>query len=148
MGAVAAILAASESSQSVEAVIADSPFDTLRETVARHTQLFLKIPARPFSDLFIWNLTRKAEFRADQLNTLEACSALKNIPVLLIYGERDPRMTSEVAERLYNSIPYPRKRLVFFENAGHGGSFDSAPKRYVDCILDFLDEFKGRQVYQ
>lgn len=140
MGAVASIFAATESPQSVEAIIADSPFDTLVDTVGRHTELFLQIPTRPFSDIFIWNLTREAEFSADQLDTIRAVSTLNELPVLLLYGERDSRMARNVATNLYEAIPTVRKRLLFFENADHGGAFDSAPEEYVDAILGFLSD--------
>jgi len=138
MGAVASIMAVHESAESVKAIIADSPFDNLVATVGRHTRIFLGLPAQPFSSMFIWNLTRKANFQADHLDTVSAFSSLKNVPVLLIYGEDDPRMTGEVARKLFEAIPYPRKQLIFFENAGHGASFDSAPRRYVDSIVSFL----------
>ena len=138
MGAVASILAAHQGAQSVEAIIADSPFDTLVETVERHTRIFLGLPARPFSDMFIWNLTREADFQAGQLNTVAALKSLEKVPVLLIYGEADRRMTGTVARKLYKAIACPHRRLVFFEGAAHGGSYASAPEKYVTCIVDFL----------
>jgi pimeloyl-ACP methyl ester carboxylesterase len=140
MGAVASILAAGETAQTVTAIIADSPFDELSETIGRHTQIFLGLPRRPFSDLFIWNLTREADFEAGQLNTLAEFESLVKTPVLLIYGEADQRMTANVARRLYDAIPWPEKKLVFFEGAGHGGSFASAPDEYIHSIVDFLSQ--------
>jgi pimeloyl-ACP methyl ester carboxylesterase len=144
MGAVASILAAGETIQTVTAIIADSPFDDLSETIGRHTQILLGLPRRPFSDLFIWNLTREADFEAGQLNTIAEFESLVKTPVLLIYGEADQRMTANVARRLYNAIPWPEKKLVFFEGAGHGGSFASAPDEYIHSIVDFLSEH-GRE---
>jgi esterase/lipase len=47
-------------------------------------------------------------------------------------------MTREVARNLYSAIPHSDKKLVFFEGADHGGAFDSAPEKYVKCIVDFL----------
>ena len=138
MGAVASIFAASDSADSIEAVIADSPFDTLKATVGRHTELFLNLPARPFSDMFIWNLEREAEFQADRLNTMSSFAGLQKMPVLLLYGKSDQRMTRDVAKDLYEAIPHSHKELVFFQGAGHGGAFDSAPEKYVKCIVDFL----------
>jgi pimeloyl-ACP methyl ester carboxylesterase len=137
MGAVASIFATKESVESVAAVVADSPFDTLVETVARHTEHYLKIPSRPFSDVFIWNLTREADFSADQLNTVAAVSRV-TVPVLLIYGENDLRMTEEVAKELHNAVSSSQKQLVFFEGAGHGDAYETDPEAYVNCIVDFL----------
>jgi len=138
MGAVASIFAARDSRDSIAAIIADSPFDTLEDTVGRHTQLFLNLPARPFSDMFIWNLARLAEFQARRFNTLSSFASLRGVPVLLLYGKSDQRMTREVAGSLYSAIPHSDKKLVFFEGADHGGAFDSAPEEYVKCIVDFL----------
>lgn len=140
MGAVASIFAAYDSRDSVEAIIADSPFDTLARTVGRHTELFLNLPARPFSDVFIWNLEREAEFQADRVNTMSSFAGLQKVPVLLLYGKSDQRMTGEMARNLYSAIPHSHKKLVFFDGAGHGGAFESAPGKYVKCIVDFLSE--------
>lgn len=139
MGAVATILAAAESSGSIAAVVADSPFESLEGTVKHHVRLFLGIPATPFSEVFIWNLARLGQFDPRQANTLVALSNLDR-PVLLIYGSEDQRMPEAVAQQIYESVGSHQKQLVFFDGARHGQAFESDPGRFVSVVENFLCE--------
>lgn len=139
MGAVAVIEAASEMEDSVRAVVADSPFASLSETVARHTRLYLKLPSFPFAHLFTWNFCRLGGFQAADLRPIDSLAGFHAIPVLLLYGSADERMPSDVANQLYRTIPTPDKQLLFFDNAGHGAAFRSHPQEYIHAVLSFLE---------
>ncbi|MGH9338922.1 MAG: alpha/beta hydrolase [Acidobacteriota bacterium] len=138
MGAVAAIHAAAELQSRPSAIIADSPFASLDETVARHVTLFLGLPAFPFANVFIWNLTRMSGFDGTRLNTEQALRGLQPVPILLLYGEHDPRMPESMARQLFKAIPHQSKQLVFLEGAGHA-PYTSDPDRYLKTVLKFLD---------
>ncbi len=138
MGASATLEAGPEFGPEVVAIVADSPFLSLRETVDRHVGLFVGLPAFPFANVFIWNLTRINGFQADQLNAAEAVARMRPIPTLLIYGADDNRMPAATAEAVFQAIPHAKKELVFFEGAGHGAAWRSDPDRYLRVIVDFL----------
>lgn len=138
MGAVSCLMAAPEVEEKLAAVVADSPFLSLRETIRRHTWLVLSLPAFPFVDIFVWNFTRVGDFSETDLNAVKAAAKLREVPILLIYGERDRRMPETVAQAFFSEIDSPRK-LVFFPKAGHGRSFRSDPGRYVKEVVDFLN---------
>ena len=87
MGAVAVIHAASDFQQDLEAIIADSPFQSLNETVDHHTRM-LAVPSFPFADIFVWNFTRITQYAPEDLNTIEALRRLDEVPVLLILQQR------------------------------------------------------------
>lgn len=138
MGAVASLMAAAESPEGIVGLIADSPFETLRETVSRHAWLFLSVPSFPFADLFVWNLSRLGSFDPADLDTLAAAMQLKETPILFIYGREDRRMPAKVAENLLAAAASPHKRLVFFDGARHGGAFKARPDLYVKIVGEFL----------
>ncbi len=138
MGAVAAIHAAADLGGVLEAIVADSPFSNLRETVAHHTSLILHLPAFPFEDLFVWNLTRIGGFRADELDTVRAVQMADPVPVLLIYGANDRRMPKPTARAVFEAVPHPGKRIVFFEGATHGAAYRIDPDLYLETVLNFL----------
>lgn len=140
MGAVACILAAPEIEPPVSAIIADSPFRNLHETVSRHVWIFLKIPSFPFSNVFSWNLARLAGFEADEHDSISALQKVPQVPVLLIYGRNDTRMPEETAQAVYAGASSARKDLVFFEDAGHGGAYEVHPERFIQTVLNFLDQ--------
>lgn len=138
MGAVAAIHAAVDCQQDLDGVIADSPFQNLKETVAQHTGLLLNLPSFPFVDVFVWNLARTNGISADDLDTVKAFERVPGLATLLIYGGEDRRMPPATARRIFDSITDPKKRLVIFESARHGAAYRSNPKRYMKASLDFL----------
>ncbi len=138
MGAVAAIQAAGDFQQDLEAIIADSPFRSLDATISYHTESMIGLPSFPFADLFVWNLTRINGYQPEDLNTLEALQGLDAIPVLLMYGEEDRRVTASAVKEIYEAIPHGQKKVVFFENATHGAAYRISPDLYLSTILDFL----------
>ncbi len=139
MGAVAIIHAADAFQQDLEAIIADSPFQSLNETVAHHTGM-LALPSFPFADLFVWNFTRITQYSAEDLNTLEALGRLDEIPVLLIYGKEDRRLPPSGIQNIFDAIPSAKKKLVLFEDAFHGAAYRIDPELYVEKVIEFLGE--------
>jgi len=140
MGAVAAIHAAGDFQQDLEAVIADSPFRSLNETISYHTESMLALPSFPFADIFVWNFTRINGYQPEDLNTLKALQGLDAIPVLLIYGREDSRVPASAAQEIFEAIPDGKKKIVFFENATHGAAYRMSRDLYLNTILDFLGE--------
>ena len=138
MGAVAIIHAADAFQQDLEAIIADSPFQSLNETVAHHTGM-LALPSFPFADLFVWNFTRITQYSAEDLNTLEALGRLDEIPVLLIYGKKDRRLPPSGIQNIFDSIPSAKKKLLLFEDAFHGVAYRINPELYVEKVVEFLE---------
>ena len=138
MGAVAAIHAAVDCQQDLNGIIADSPFQNLKETVAQHTGLLLNLPSFPFADVFVWNLARTNEISADDLDTVKAFGRVRGVAALLISGGEDRRMPPATARRIFDSISHPNKKIVLFEGARHGAAYRSNPKRYMKASFDFL----------
>jgi len=138
MGAVAIIHAADAFQQDLEAIIADSPFQSLNETVAHHTGM-LALPSFPFADLFVWNFTRITQYSAEDLNTREALGRLDEIPVLLIYGKEDRRLPPSGIQNIFDSIPSAKKKLLLFEDAFHGAAYRINPELYVEKVVEFLE---------
>ena len=137
MGAVTVIHAAGGFQQDLEAIIADSPFQSLNETVAHHTGM-LALPSFPFADLFVWNFTRITQYAAEDLNTREALRRLDEIPVLLIYGKEDRRLPPSGIQNIFDAIPSAKKKLILFENATHGAAYRINPELYVETLVEFL----------
>lgn len=139
MGAVAVLHAAPDLECDIEAIITDSPFLSLEETVAHHTDLVLGLPSFPFADLFIWNLTRIGGYTQADLNTPKALKKIREVPILLIYGRDDRRTPAAAARVIFDAIPHRRKRIVFFEGATHGAAYRSDPEKYLKEMVEFLE---------
>ena len=143
MGAVASIHAARDLGNDLLGVVADSPFLSLRETVENHIRLFLRVPPFPFADLFIWNLTRMAHFDAEDLDTARALRRVHGVPILLIYGKKDRRMSPETAQTILAAVGDGRKKMLRFDQAGHGAAYRSNPTEYLEEVDSFLRECSG-----
>ena len=84
------------------------------------------------------NLTRIGGFRADELDTVRAVQMADPVPVLLIYGANDRRMPKPTARAVFEAVPHPGKRIVFFEGATHGAAYRIDPDLYLETVLNFL----------
>jgi pimeloyl-ACP methyl ester carboxylesterase len=140
MGAVATLQAASESS-GYAALILDSPFASIRETIVDHSWLFFKLPRFTFPPFFIFWFERFAGFDVDQVNSHAAMARVQPVPLLMIASQGDRRMRPEVARQLFEESRSPFKKIkVFGKDAGHGAAARLHPGEYATLLISFLDK--------
>ncbi len=134
MGAVA-VLRAAVLEPDVRAVVAEAPFDTYRNTVARHAWLLYRIPRwLPLIPLSIAVAERRAGFDADEIDAVAAARALR-APLLLIADGADQRMPEPVVRRVFEAHR-GTKTLWVAPGAPHVGAvLDSS---YWPRVLGFL----------
>jgi len=140
MGAVATLRAASESN-GYAALILDSPFASIRETIADHAWLFFKLPRFTFPPFFLFWFQRFAGFDVDQVDSHTAMTRVQPVPLLMISSQGDRRMRPEVARRLFEESRSPVKKIeIFGQDAGHGAAARLHPEQYAALIVGFLDK--------
>jgi pimeloyl-ACP methyl ester carboxylesterase len=143
MGAVATLEAAAQSKE-YSALILDSPFSSLQETIADHTWLFLGLPRYPFAPFFLFWFQRLAGYDPRQVNSHQAMSRVQPVPLLIIGSEGDRRIPSEVARSLYRESRSRMKKLeIFGPEVGHGAAARLHPEAYARLLLNFLDSALG-----
>jgi pimeloyl-ACP methyl ester carboxylesterase len=138
MGAAAAILSARETPD-VAAVIADSPFGSIEETVDHHVTLFLGLPRFPFATALLWFLELRGGFDRRDFDVRKAAAVLGDRPLLVIAGEADSRMPPELQRAIFEASPSPKSRFEVFEGAGHGAAYRTDSERYQRVVNEFLD---------
>lgn len=120
MGAVAALRAAAEEAD-VRAVVAEAPFDTYRETTARHARLFYHVPGwLPLVPITVAFAEWRAGFDADEVDAVAAARSTR-APLLAIVDGADPRMPEATVRRVWDAHPGP-KRLWVAPEADHVGA--------------------------
>lgn len=140
MGAVATLRAASESN-GYAALILDSPFASIRETIADHSWLFFKLPRFTFPPLFLFWFQRFAGFEVDQVDSHSAMARVQPVPLLMIASQGDRRMRPEVARQLFEESHAAVKKIeIFGQDAGHGAAARLHPERYGNLLVGFLDK--------
>lgn len=71
-----------------------------------------------------------------EMNVVEAVKGLK-VPTLVVYGQQDPLVTLEMAERTRDLIP--GARLEVLEGVGHSAPVE-APERFTQLLLEFMGQ--------
>jgi dipeptidyl aminopeptidase/acylaminoacyl peptidase len=140
MGAVATLRAAAQSDR-YAALVIDSPFSSIRQTIIHHSWLFFNLPRFIFPPIFLFWFQLLTGFDVDEVNTLECIARVQPVPLLVIASEGDRRMPPKVARRLFQEAKAPVKRIEVFGNeVGHGASARLHPKEYAALLVGFLDQ--------
>ena len=120
LGATSTLLAAVDQPD-LRAVIVESPFDTLRETIAHHGELLYHLPRwLPIGPIAIAFAEISGGFDADAVDAVEAARHVR-APLMLLAGGADERMPEAVVRRIYDAHPGP-KRLWVVPHAPHVGA--------------------------
>jgi len=141
MGAAADLLAAAEDPD-ISAIVSDSCFLSIKDTVAHHVKAFLRLPAFPLANELDYLISHRAGFDADALSPLQAVKSLGPRPVLFIGGAHDPRMPPAVADQLYRASSSPRSQILIVdgpESDIHGHSYYADRELYMRRVSDFLE---------
>ncbi len=139
MGAVTTLLAAAQSSDYV-AIVVDSPFSSIEETVVDHTWLFFKLPRYPFTPLFLYWFSKFSGCDPRLTDSHLALKHLLPVPMLFIGSEGDRRIGPDVARHLYQESDSPSKHIkIFGKDVGHGAAYRLHPDDYAAVLVDFLD---------
>lgn len=130
MGATTAILAAAEQ-PALEAVIADSAYTSLSETIDTAVPIAVLRPfIRPFAEA-------EAGVSADSVRPIDVIARLAPRPVFLIDNELDEVVPPHSGQRLYDAAGDP-KVYWLIRGAGHVRGRLLEPEEYEARVLEFL----------
>ncbi len=139
MGAVSTLEAAAETT-AYSAIVLDSPFSSLKDTVIDHSWLLFMMPRYTFPELFLFWFQRMARFDAGLIDSHRALQKIQPVPLLIISSEGDRRIPPTVARVLYNESKSPTKKLeIFGRDVTHGAAASLHPEAYSKLLLSFLD---------
>lgn len=140
LGASTALLGAKKCG-GFSAVIAESSFLSLRETVAHHFRLVFGLPSFPIANLITFITSVRMGFDADE-GDVEAAVREIGLPILFIAGGQDRRMPPELAQRLLEAASNPQKELFLVPDAGHGDAFQTDREGYLKSVYRFLEQVR------
>lgn len=135
MGAVAIMKALSENELAVSSAIIECPFGSMyATTVARFDMI--GIPAFPMAGLLVFWGGVENGFWAFGHNPTEYAKNIK-VPVLLMYGEKDPKVSRGEIDEIYANLSGP-KELVTFSQAGHENYLNQYRPQWLSAVHTFL----------
>lgn len=135
MGAVAIMKSVSEHEIGPHAIILECPFGSLYQTVCARFDI-MNIPSFPMAGLLtFWGGVENGFSSFDHV-PVEYATNIK-CPVLLMYGEKDPKVSREEIDAIYNNLPGP-KQLVTFEDIGHENYLAKSYSVWKESVAGFL----------
>jgi len=148
LGGASVVLAAAEDPE-VRAVICDSSFRDLRDTVAHHLQLFRGfrwwlrlVPAWPVTDEVLFWMGRKGGFDPGAADVLAAAGRLEGRPALFVANSDDRRVPKEIAFELAEAAG-PAAEVLIVPGESHGGAWRNGTSAYQEGVASVLDAALG-----
>ena len=143
LGGAAVTLAAAED-PGVAALICDSSYRSLRDTVAHHLRLFrgfrwwLRIvPNYPVADEVVYWIGRRAHFDPDAVDVNGAAAHLAPRPCLFVCNSGDRRMPSDIAFEL-KAAAGPQAHVLVVPGTSHGGAYRDGTAAYETAVTELL----------
>lgn len=131
MGAVTMIRAAARYPE-IEALVADSPFVTLKD------EMDLRVPFPVIRPLIRFFAERESGIKLEQVSPLEDIPRISPRPVFLIQGLSDGMVPLDSAQRLYDAAGEPRQ-LWLEPGVPHLSMFATHGEEYAERVIGFFD---------
>jgi pimeloyl-ACP methyl ester carboxylesterase len=143
LGAAAATLAAAED-KGVAALVCDSSYRSLRDTVAHHLNLFRRfrwwlriVPTWPVAGEVVYWIGKRGGFDPDAVDIRSAAARMAGRPCLFVCNSGDRRMPSEIAFEL-KSAAGPQASVLVVPGQSHGGAYRDGTAAYETAVTQLL----------
>ncbi len=136
MGAAIAILIAA-TDPAIGAVVADSPFASIRD-VLTHAYQRRRLPPRFLLELTDVINRWRYGYQFEAVRPIDVVAQIAPRSLFIIHGTADSLIPSSQGERLYEAAGEP-KELWLVENVIHCGAYFADRPRYVQRVTEFFD---------
>jgi fermentation-respiration switch protein FrsA (DUF1100 family) len=118
----------------IEALVADSPFVTLRD------EMDLRVPYPLLNPLIRFFAEQETGLRLDMVRPVDEIGLISPRPVFLIQGMGDTMVPLDSAERLFNAAGEPRE-LWMEADVPHLNMYAYYRTRYTKRAIKFFDTY-------
>lgn len=127
----------------VAAIVAQSAFSSLRDTIDTSVRFFTGMPPFPFAPMIAFWAEREAGMKVDDVDAKRAIARISPRPVLLMQGGADVVISTDSGQRLYDAAGEP-KELWFEPSLGHSRFDVARPDEYERRVSGFFDRYLPR----
>lgn len=126
--------------KNIRAVVADSAFSSLNDTVSTSVTYFTDLPAFPFAPLIVYWAERETGFKTEDIDATKWIAQISPRPVFLMQGGADVVISANSGQRLYDAAGEP-KELWFEPNLGHVDFDSDKAGEFERRVVEFFDQF-------
>jgi len=124
----------------VKAVVANSAFSSLSDTVETSVRFFTGLPPFPFAPLITFWAEREGGFRREDVDATRWIGRISPRPVLLMQGGKDVVISVGSGRRLYDAAGPPRE-LWFEPDVSHARFDTERPDEYERRVVSLFDRY-------
>jgi fermentation-respiration switch protein FrsA (DUF1100 family) len=124
----------------IKAVVANSAFSSLSDTVETSVRFFTSLPPFPFAPMITFWAEREAGFRTEDVDAKKWIGRISPRPILLMQGGADVVISRTSGQRLYEAAGEP-KELWFEPDVGHAKLDTVFPREYERRVVQFFDRY-------
>lgn len=137
MGAVAIMKAMHDAPMDVRGLILECPYGSMLRTVQNRFGN-VGVPAFPMAQLLVFWGGALHGFNAFSLNPGSYAKSLR-VPVLLVHGTKDPKVSEEETAAIFGNLAGPKKRLEI-KGAAHNDYLEIDGAGWEAAMVAFLEE--------
>lgn len=137
MGAVAILKAMYDSKLNATSIILECPFGSLLSTTKSRFKM-MGIPSFPMAQLLAFWGGIENNFWAFDHNPVEYAKEITT-PTLLMYGDKDPKVSLTEIKSIFKNIPSKKKSHLFLD-VGHENYLNKKGNEWTRTVSDFLNE--------
>jgi uncharacterized protein len=126
--------------EAIRAVVANSAFSSLNDTVSTSVTYFTDLPSFPFAPLIVFWAERETGFKTEDIDATKWIMQISPRPVFLMQGGADVVISVESGQRLYDAAGEP-KELWFDPELGHVRFDTERAEEYERRVVEFFDRY-------
>jgi fermentation-respiration switch protein FrsA (DUF1100 family) len=126
--------------KNIKAVVANSAFSSLNDTIATSVQHFTGLPEFPFVPLIAFWAERETGFKKEDIDATKWIAEISPRPVFLMQGGADTVISAGSGQKLYDAAGQP-KELWFDPALGHVEFDTKRAAEYEARVAAFFDKY-------
>ncbi|MCM3757892.1 alpha/beta hydrolase [Sporosarcina aquimarina] len=139
MGAATVLMTSGEQlPKQVKGIVADSSYSTVKKELAHQLKSIYGLPAFPLLEVTSVIANIRAGYTLQEASAVDQVRKNK-VPLLLIHGDADDLVPTEMATELYDAAS-GENELWIVPDAGHTKAFDNITGEYEEKLSQFLDK--------
>lgn len=135
MGAVAALRATAKENITPSGLIIECPFGSLLQTTKARFRM-QGVPSFPMAHLLVFWGGVQQGFNGFSHNPVDYAKTI-TIPTLLLYGEKDPKVSKAETDRIFDALRGNKAR-TYFPEAGHENYLNQYRPEWIQAVSKFL----------